>query len=170
MVVVFSTARKLPKGLSIRGARGKAHLNPDDYNSIQVACRESIKLTLILFSKINQTPLESRSAIWLLGLKLLSDDDSSQCVLAANTLLYELENNSKRLIIANELQMIVTSLKMRVKKFEQAYKEMTRLIKLVKSEKRDFIEKKRQFNEILFEITHMGKLIPLLLLLLLIFF
>lgn len=113
---------------------------------------------MILFSKVNKTPLESRSPIWLLGLKLLGDEDVSQSVLAANTLLYELENNSKRLIIANEIQIIITCLKTRVKKFEQSYKEVTRYTKLVKSEKREFIDKKRQFNEILFEITHMGKI------------
>jgi hypothetical protein len=135
-------------------------LSPDDHNSIQLASREAIRLTLLLSSKITKTPLESRSPLWLLGLKLLTDDDIQQCVLAANSLLYELELNSKRLIIANELQIMITCLKTRVKKFETIYKEMSKYSKLLKMEIKDYFEKKRQFTEILFEITHMGSPFP----------
>jgi hypothetical protein len=91
-----------------------------------------------------------------LGLKLLMDEDIQQCVLAANSLLYELEINSKRLIIANELQIMITCLKTRVKKFETIYQEMSKYAKLLKVEIKDYFEKKRLFTEILFEITHMG--------------
>jgi hypothetical protein len=131
-------------------------LSPDDHNSILLASREAIRLTLLLSSKINKAPLESRSPLWLLGLKLLMDEDIQQCVLAANSLLYELEINSKRLIIANELQIMITCLKTRVKKFETIYQEMSKYAKLLKVEIKDYFEKKRLFTEILFEITHMG--------------
>lgn len=157
LVGVFSTARKLPKGLNIRGARGKAHLSPDDHNSIIIASREAIRLTLMLSCQVTKTPLESRSPLWLLGLKLLTDDDIQQSVLAANLLLYELEINNKRLIIANELQIMINCLKSRVKKFEILYKEMTKYSKLLKSETREYLTKQKRFTEILFEITHMGK-------------
>lgn len=131
-------------------------MSPDDHNSILLASREAIRLTLLLSSKINKAPLESRSPLWLLGLKLLMDEDIQQCVLAANSLLYELEINSKRLIIANELQIMITCLKTRVKKFETIYQEMSKYAKLLKVEIKDYFEKKRLFTEILFEITHMG--------------
>jgi hypothetical protein len=157
LVGIFSTARKLPKGLNIRGARGKAHLSPDDHNAIILACRESIRLTLLLSSNVTKSPLESRSPVWLLSLKLLMDDDVQQCALAANSLLTELEINSKRLIIANELQIMISCLKMRVKKFEIIFKELTKYLKRLKAELREYVERMRQFTEILFEITHMGK-------------
>lgn len=131
-------------------------MSPDDHNSILLASQEAIRLTLLLSSKVNKSPLESRSPLWLLSLKLLMDEDIQQCVLAANSLLYELEINTKRLIIANELQIMITCLKTRVKKFETIYQDMSKSEKLLKVEVKDYFEKKRVFTEILFEITHMG--------------
>ena len=84
------------------------------------------------------------------------DEDIQQCVLAANSLLCELEINTKRLIIANELQIMITCLKTRVKKFETIYQDMSKSAKLLKVQIKDYFEKKRVFTEILFEITHMG--------------
>lgn len=153
---MFSTARKLPKGLGVRGARGKAHLSPDDHASIVQASKEAIRMTLTLSGQVIKAPLESRSPTWLLQLKIISDDDVLQSALATNCLLYELEKNPKRMIISHELNNIVSALGVQVKKFEIYYTGMQTASNDLRKKNRDLVRSRRQFNAELYEVTHHG--------------
>lgn len=153
---MFSSARKLPKGLGIRGARGKAHLSPDDHTSIILASKEAIRMTLTLSGNVIKTPMESRSPLWLLELKILTDDDVLQSALATNCLLYELEINPKRMLISHELSNMIAALGVRVKKFEDCYNGMRDNSKALAVNNRRLVRAKRMFNKELYEVTHHG--------------
>ena len=140
----------------MRGARGKAHLSPDDHNSIILASKQAIRMVLTLSGQTIKNPLDSNSPLWLLELKLLNDDDVLQSALAVNSLLYELEANPKRMIISHELFNMISALSGRIKKFEEAYSAMRSCSRDLKESNRALVRAKRKFNAELLEVTHHG--------------
>jgi hypothetical protein len=142
--------------------RGKAHLSPEDHSAVMLASNEAVRFVMLLSTQTSTVPLESRSPLWLLELKLLVDEDAMQCSLASDSLLRELENNPKRLIFSQEVSTMIGALNSRIKKFETSYKDLSKNSKKLKIKSRELHQAKKEFVIVLYEVAHVGRLPALL--------
>jgi hypothetical protein len=156
LVGAFSAGRNLPKGFSIRSARGKAFIPPEEYKLVLKACRESKRLFLFLSGKLIIEPLQSRDPVWLLGLKLLHDDDINQAALACNSLLYEIEINPKRMLLFQELSTMIDAFRLRILSFSPNYVDLNSCKSLLQSTTTTLQRSRRKFRDLLMEIARVG--------------
>jgi hypothetical protein len=157
LVGAFASGRALPKGFSIRSSRGKAFIGPEEYELVRKACRESVRLLFFLSGKLIKEPLEPRHPLWLLGIKLLYDPDVNQSALACNSLLYEIEINSKRMLLFQELNSFIEAFRIRVLSFQKCYVELKTQKELLETNNKTLQKCRRKFKTLLVEIARVGK-------------
>ena len=159
LITAFSAGRLLPKGFSIRSSRGKAFLPPDEHSRAKKACQEAIRLVLFLSGQLIKEPLEPRDPLWMLEVKLLQDEDIKQAALACNSLLYEIECNSERIILYQELNAFVAAFRMRVLSFEKVYVDFKEKKNQLEENHAVLQKCRRKFKNLLKEIARVGMFI-----------